>query len=332
MKRRLSLHTESWKIRIPFRITGATWEQITLVICEIEQDGDVGRGEGVGIYYCNETPASMSAQISSGAALIENGASRTELLDILPPGGARNAVDCALWDLEARQACRTAWEMAGVSEGPVATVFTVGLEAEPGDMAAKASGASVYPDLKVKLNHDRPIERIAAIRRARPDARLVVDANQAWNFEQLQRFAPQLNQLGVNMIEQPLPRGHDAALEDYQSPVPLCADESCLDLRELGEIGGAYQMINIKLDKCGGLTAALELAAAARLRGMRVMVGNMLGTSLGMAPAHIVGRLSDFADLDGPLLLSFDRPHGMRYEAGQVYPPYKGFWGSRIAP
>jgi L-Ala-D/L-Glu epimerase len=332
MKRKLSLHIESWPIRIPFRITGATWDQTQLVICEIEQDGEIGRGESVGIYYCNESPTSMSAQISAAAALIENGASRKELLEILPRGGARNAVDCALWDLEARQTCRSAWDMAGVSEGPVTTVFTVGFEAEPSDMAKKARAAAECPDLKVKLNHDRPVERIAAIREARPYARLVIDVNQAWSFEQLQRFAPPMKELGVTMIEQPLPRGYDAALADYRSPVPLCADESCLDLQELDEIAGRYEMINIKLDKCGGLTAALELAAAARLRGMRLMVGNMLGTSLSMAPAHIIGRLSDFADLDGPLLLSYDRPQGMRYEAGQVYPPPSGFWGRCGAP
>jgi L-alanine-DL-glutamate epimerase-like enolase superfamily enzyme len=331
MRRKLSLHTESWPIRTPFRITGATWEHSQVVICEIEQDGEVGRGEGVGVYYRDETPASMSAQIVSATAPIESGATRKDLLKILPHGGARNAVDCALWDLEARRACRSAWEIAGVSEGPVRTVFTVGLEAEPSDMAKKARAAAEYPDLKVKLNHDRPVERIAAIRGARPDARLVIDVNQAWSFEQLKSFAPPMKELGVTMIEQPLPRGYDAALADYKSPVLLCADESCLDLQELDEIAGRYQMINIKLDKCGGLTAALELAAVARSRGMRLMVGNMLGTSLSMAPAHIIGRLSDFADLDGPLLLSHDRPHGMRYEAGQVYPPPSGFWG-RGAP
>ncbi|MBK7902538.1 MAG: dipeptide epimerase [Proteobacteria bacterium] len=238
MKRKLSLHTESWPIRVPFRITGATWVETRVVVCEIEQDGEVGRGEGVGVYYCDETPASMSAQILSAAARIESGASRTELLGLLPHGGARNALDCALWDLEARQTGRSAWEMAGVTEGPVTTVFTVGLEAEPGDMAKKAGTAAECPDLKVKLDDDRPVERIAAIRRARPDARLVVDANQAWNFEQLQRFAPPMRELGVTMIEQPLARGGDAALANYRSPVPLCADESCLDLHELDQVVG----------------------------------------------------------------------------------------------
>lgn len=327
MKRKLSVHIESWPILAPFRISGATWEKSQLVICEIEQDGAVGRGEGVGIYYCDETPASMSAQIIAVAPQIENGATRRELQKILPRGGARNAVDCALWDLEARQTRRSAWEMAGVSEGPVTTVFTIGLEAEPSDMAKKAGAAAGHEDLKIKLNHDRPVERVAAIRRVRPDARLVVDANQAWNLELLERCAPPLRMLGVKLIEQPLPRGNDSALAHYRSPVPLCADESCLDLQELDEVAGRYQMINIKLDKCGGLTAALELAAAARLRGMRVMVGNMIGTSLSMAPAHIIGRQADFADLDGPLLLSYDRPQGMRYEAGRVYPPANGFWG-----
>lgn len=328
MKCKLSLHLESWPVRAPFRIAGHTWEHVDLLVCEIEQAGLVGRGEAAGVYYLDDTPETMRPQVVAAMAKIEAGATREQLLDILPRGGARNAVDCALWDLEAQRNARSVWESTGVGSGPVETVFTVGLEAEPAAMGRKAAAAAGFRSLKVKLHDDRPVERIAAIRAARPDARLVVDVNQGWNLAQLKQFAPSLQEFGVAMIEQPLPRGQDAGLSGYTSPIPLCADESCLDLHELAACEGRYQLINIKLDKCGGLTAALKLATAARARGMGLMVGNMLGTSLGMAPAHIIGRLADFADLDGPLLLSHDRPLGMRYDAGSVCPPARGFWGA----
>jgi len=328
-KRKLSLHTELWSVRAPFRISGKTWEQVHVAVCEIEEDGRVGRGEGAGVYYLDDEPAAMSRQIATAASQIESGVSREQLLDILPAGGARNAVDCALWDLEAQQAERSVWNIVGVEAGPIDTVMTVGLETDPAAMAEKAASAPEFRVIKVKLDGDRPVERVQAVREARRDARLIVDANQAWNLGQLQRFAPALRDLGVVFIEQPLPRGEDAELAAYTSPIPLCADESCLDSHELAWIEGRYQMINIKLDKCGGLTSALALAAGARRRGLGLMVGNMLCTSLGIAPAHIIGRLADFADLDGPLLLTYDHPQGMRYEAGRVSPPQARFWGTR---
>jgi L-Ala-D/L-Glu epimerase len=327
-KRKLSLHTEQWSVRTPFRIAGKTWEQVHVAVCEIEEDGRVGRGEGAGVYYLDDEPAAMSRQIATAANHIESGISREQLLDVLPAGGARNAVDCALWDLEAQQAERSVWNLVGIEEGPIDTAMTVGLEPDPAAMAEKAAVASEFRIIKVKLDGDRPVERIQAVREARPDARLIVDVNQAWDLGQLQRFAPALRDLGVVFIEQPLPRGQDAELAGYTSPLPLCADESCLDSRELWWVDGRYQMINIKLDKSGGLTSALALAADARRRGLGLMVGNMLCTSLGIAPAHIVAQLADFADLDGPLLLTHDRPQGMRYEAGQVSPPQGRFWGT----
>jgi L-alanine-DL-glutamate epimerase-like enolase superfamily enzyme len=327
-KRKLSLHTELWSVRTPFRISGKTWEQVHFTVCEIEEDGRVGRGEGAGVYYLDDEPAAMTRQIATAADHIESGVSREQLLEVLPAGGARNAVDCALWDLEAQHAERSVWNLVGIEEGPVDTAMTVGLESDPAAMAEKAAAAHEFRLIKVKLDGDRPVERIHAIREARPDARLIVDANQAWDLGQLQRFAPALKDLGVVFIEQPLPRGRDAELAGYRSPVPLCADESCLDARELSWVEGRYQLINIKLDKCGGLTSALALAAGARLRGLGVMVGNMLCTSLGIGPAHIIGRMADFADLDGPLLLTYDHPQGMRYEGGQVLPPHGRFWGT----
>ena len=288
----------------------------------------MGRGEGAGVYYLNDDPAAMTRQIATAAKQIESGVSREQLLDILPAGGARNAVDCALWDLEAQHAERSVWNIRGIEEGPVDTAMSIGLEADPAAMAEKAAAAPEFRIIKVKLDGDRPVERIRAVREARRDARLIVDVNQGWDLEQLQRFAPALKELGVVFIEQPLPRGKDAELAGYTSPLPLCADESCLASDELAWVEGRYQMINIKLDKCGGLTSALALAAGARRRGLGLMVGNMLCTSLGIAPAHIIGRLADFADLDGPLLLTYDHPQGMRYEGGRVSPSQRRFWGT----
>lgn len=329
MARRISVRTETWPSLVPFRISGITFDDFPLIVCDIEEDGVTGSGEALGVYYFDETPESMTIQIEEIAEALAAGADRQQLLQLLPPGGARLAVDSALWDLEAQQSGVSAWASAGVDEVPVETVFTIGLEPEPGDMAAKAAAATAYSLLKIKLSDDRPVERIAAIRQARPDSRMIVDVNQGWDFTQLVACASELHALGVQVIEQPLPRGKDEALEDYQSPVPLCADESCLHLGELEEAANRYEMINIKLDKTGGLTHALELAHAARDRGMRLMAGSMGGTSLSMAPTHVVAQLCDFADIDGPLLIGDDRPGGLQYDGGIVSLPAHSFWGQR---
>ena len=218
--------------------------------------------------------------------------------------------------------------MAGVEANPVLTVFTIGLEDEPEDMAAGAAAASDIPLLKIKLNNDRPVERIAAIREARPDVRLVVDVNQGWSFPELEAFAPALKELAVEFIEQPLPRGNDGELEGYSSPVPLCADESCMHLGELEQAASRYQIINIKLDKTGGLTHGLELAAAIKEKGLGIMVGNMCGSSLAMAPHHVISQLADYADIDGPLLMKNDRFGGLVYDKGMVSLPSSRFWGT----
>ena len=327
MTRRLSVHLENWMALIPFRISRNTWDDFPSVVCEIEQDGKVGRGEGLGVYYLDEDQQSMLAQIESVKEQIESGIDRNELQTVLPPGGARCAVDAALWDLEAQLAKKSAWAAAGVSTEPVETVFTIGLEAEPEEMGARAAAASKLSLFKVKLNNDRPAERIAAIRSARPDARLVVDVNEGWDFAQLVDVAPALAEQGVSMIEQPLPRGKDDALAGYDSPLPLCADESIQHAGELDAIADRYQMINIKLDKTGGLTHGLQLAEAARKLGLGVMVGCMGGTSLSMAPMHVIAQLADFVDIDGPLLLRNDRPGGFVYDRGMVSLPRARFWG-----
>ncbi len=327
MKRQVSAHLENWMALIPFRIARQTSDDFPCVVCEIGQDGRIGRGEALGVYYLGETEKSMLAQLDSIAGDLADGAGRQELLELLPPGGARCAADAALWDLEAQLSGTSAWNMAGVAPDPIETVFTIGLEDEPEEMGARAAAASDLTLFKIKLNNDRPVERVAAIRNARPDSRLVVDVNEAWNFERLKEVAPELAALDVKMIEQPLPRGKDSELEDYESPLPLCADESCQGTTDLDDVVPRYQMINIKLDKTGGLTHGLELAQAARTKGLGLMVGCMGGTSLCMAPIHVLAQLADFVDIDGPLLLKNDRLGGFDYARGMVSLPETRFWG-----
>ena len=324
---KLSVHIESWPTARPFRIAGREWLTFDSVVVELAQDGVIGRGEGLGVFYLGDDVAQMVAAIETAAPLIEAGIDREQLQTVLPPGGARNVLDLALWDLEAKSSGRSIWSLTGVTPKRLETVYTISLDPEPDAMAAQAASASAHRLLKIKLGADRPLERIAAIRRARPDARLVVDANQAWSFEQIQVVAPGMAELGVEMIEQPLARGADACLAGYRSPVPLGADESCLHLGELEAAAARYQMINIKLDKTGGLTHALALAQAARAYGLGLMVGCMGGTSLSIAPAFVLGCLVDLVDIDGPLLLRRDRLPGLRYDHGFVDPPEPAVWG-----
>jgi len=324
---KISLHFEQWPTVTPFRIAGRVYEKFESLNVEISDGTNVGRGEAHGVHYLGETPSSMMAQIEAIYADVMKGIDRTDLARLLPPGGARNALDSALWDLEAKRAGRTIWELTEVVAKPLETVFTIGLESTADKMAEKADAARAYGLLKVKLDGNLPVERIRAIRTARPDARIVVDVNQGWTFPQLRAVAPVMADLGVLMIEQPLPRGADHELENYRSPVRLCADESCLHLGELGEAASRYQMINIKLDKTGGLSHALELASEARARGLGIMVGCMGGTSLAVAPAFVIGCVSDLVDIDGPLLQKCDRVPGLLYEGGRVSVFGPDVWG-----
>jgi L-alanine-DL-glutamate epimerase-like enolase superfamily enzyme len=326
MKRTFSYHYEQWATSSPFRITGRSFEAFDCAVVELAGDGFSGRGEGLGVYYTDDQIAVVLAQLERVGGRVQDGVGRAELLHLLPPGGARNAIDAALWDLEAKVAGKTAWDLAGVADRPVETVCTIGIESEPEAMGEKAARAP-HPLLKVKLDGDRPVERIEVIRKRRPDARIVVDANQGWTFDQLKDVAGPMHRLGVLFIEQPLPRGKDECLEGFAAPLPLCADESCLHLGELDAAALRYQMINIKLDKCGGLTAGFALARAARARSLGLMVGCMGGTSLAMAPAHVLAQVCDFADIDGPLLLKNDRLGGFRYESGRVTPGSGFCWG-----
>jgi L-alanine-DL-glutamate epimerase-like enolase superfamily enzyme len=321
------VHIERWPAIRPFRISGHVWETFDTVVVEVGRGGKIGRGEALGVYYLEETVESMVVQIEGVAASVDANLDRAALQEMLPPGGARNAIDCALWDLEAKRGGRSIWELTGVAPKPLETVFTIGLEATAEAMAEKAAAAANHALLKVKLDANRPLERLRAIRAARPDARLVVDANQGWTFDLLERLAPEFAALGVEMIEQPLRRGADAELAAYRSPVPLCGDESCLHLGELERAVDRYQLINIKLDKTGGLTHALALARAARAKGLGLMVGCMAGGSLAMAPTFVVGCLCDLVDIDGPLLQKTDRLPGMRYTGGRVAVFGPEVWG-----
>jgi len=321
------IEARSFPLGQPFVITGHTWTHADTVWVALEQDGACGRGEGLGVYYLGETQAGMIAQLESVRAQVESGITRAELQQLLPAGGARNALDCALWDLECKLSGDQIWQLVGLEPKPLATVATVGI-GTPAAMATRALEFARYANLKVKLDAQDPIERLAAIRESRPDATLVIDANQGWSFEQLKRWLPELVDFEIAMIEQPLARGNDEELEGFVSPIPLGGDESCLTLSDYEQAARRYDVINIKLDKTGGLTEALLLAERAQLDGKRLMVGNMTGSSLSMAPAFVIGQFCEFVDIDGPLLLAQDIADGLNYlDGGIVEPPTAALWG-----
>ena len=327
MKTSVSIERVSIPLHEPLVITGHSFSHLNTVWVTLERDGVIARGEGTGSYYLGETQDSIVAAIDSIAPALKSGLSREELQQLLPPGGARNAVDCALWDLECKAAGQTIWERLNLSPRELTTVATIGV-GDAQAMAAHATQWSTYPHLKIKLSAESPVEKMRAIREARPDATLVVDANQAWSFAELQEYLPSLMDLDIAMIEQPLARGGDAELEGFESPIPLGADESCLSLAEYEEAAAKYDVINIKLDKCGGLTEALAMVKAAQTANKRLMVGNMTGSSLSMAPSFVVGQQCEFVDIDGPLLLQYDIDHGLRYTPeGRVSPPTPELWG-----
>jgi len=324
-RRALKFSAEPWSFKVPFTITGHTFSDVDLLLVSVSENGVTGRGEAAGVYYLGDDGARMVADVARVCADIEAGADRHALRSLLPPGGARNAIDCALWDLEAKQNGFTIWDLVGVEPAATRSVMTIGIDSpEAMGVMARSLDTSL---IKVKLDSDRPLERIRAVRDARPDADIIVDINQGWSFEQLVEYAPAFAALGIAMIEQPLPRGGDEALEGYRSPIPLCADESCLCVAEFEQAARRYQMINIKLDKCGGLTEALELVNLAQRHGIELMVGNMVGTSLAMAPGFVVAQFCRFVDLDGPLFLTGDRDNPMSYRAGIVSAPDRQLWG-----
>ena len=282
-----------------------------------------GWGECVPYARYGETLESVTAQIEG----LPEGITRAALQEALPAGAARNAVDCALWDAEAKAAGRRVWELAGLPQpGPEVTAFTLSL-GEPGAMEAAAARNAHRPLLKIKLGTPDDMPRLEAVRRGAPDARIIVDANEGWTAEVYADLAPHLLRLGVAMVEQPLPAGKDDMLAEIARPLPVCADESCHDRASLPELKGKYDMVNIKLDKTGGLTEALALKAAAQAAGFEIMVGCMVGSSLAMAPATLVAQGVAFTDLDGPLLLAEDRPEPLIFDAAGVHPPRPELWG-----
>ena len=325
--RSLRVRQEAFPIRGRFTISRGSRTESQVLVAEIGQGDVCGRGECVPYARYDEDLDSVAAQIDGIASAIAEGADRAGLQDLLPAGAARNAVDCALFDLEAKLAGRRAWEIAGQgAPEPLLTAFTLSL-GSPEEMAAAAELASGRPLIKVKLGGDGDVERMQAVRRALPDARIIVDANEAWTPSQLAPFAAALAEVGVELIEQPLPAAEDDALRGFDSPVPLCADESCHTRDGLASLRDRYAFVNIKLDKTGGLTEALAMADEARRLGFGIMVGCMLGTSLAMAPAILVAQQAEFVDLDGPLLLATDREPGLTYDGSLVHPAPAALWG-----
>lgn len=326
MSARLAVADERWPLAQPFRISRGTKSEAHVVVANIERGNHRGRGECVPYARYGETVAGVIATIMSARSDIEAGATRQDLLRLMKPGAARNALDCALWDLEAKEAGRRVWDLAGLPEPqPATTAFTITLD-EPAAMAAAARAANA-PLLKVKLGSDEDLTRLAAVRAASPNATLIVDPNEAWSFDQLESYGAELNRLGVTLIEQPLPADADANLAGCTSPVPVCADEALHTAAELPRTDGKYAAVNIKLDKTGGLTAALDLARQAQNAGLSIMIGCMVSTSLSMAPAFVLSSMAHFIDLDGPLLLAKDRQPGIRYDGTRMFAPARELWG-----
>lgn len=323
----LSARAENWPLAAAFVISRGSKTEAVVVVCEIADGPHRGRGEAVPYARYGETVTGVLAQIEAVRGRVEAGADRAALQALLPAGAARNAIDCALWDLEAKRAGVRAWELAGRARlDPLNTCFTISL-GSPEAMAKAARANARRPMLKLKIAGADDLDAVAAVHAAAPRARLIVDANEGLSFEALRRIAPDLARLGVKLVEQPLPAAEDGALEGYESPVPLCADESLHTRAELATCARRYGLINIKLDKAGGLTEALALADEARGRGLGLMVGCMVATSLAMAPAMIVAQGAAFVDLDGPLLLRRDRAPGLVITGSVLEPPSPELWG-----
>lgn len=325
---RVALTIERWPLIEPFEIARETIRDLPLLLLTLtDAEGRQGRAEAAGVDYDNETPEGMATTIRTVAPALHAEMDDDAVAALLPAGGARNALDCALWDLRAKQTGVRAWQAAGLAQpAPITTTFTLGL-GTPDEVRRRARAANNLPLIKLKVDHTRHIDYVRIVRDELPSSHLVVDANESWTPALLESLLPALLAEGVELIEQPLPRGGDEALGGITSPIPIAADESCTDRASLAALVSRYQAVNIKLDKCGGLTEALALARTCRACGLDVMVGNMCGTSLGMAPAFLVAQLARWVDLDGPLLQQTDRPHAMTYTAGIVHPPNPALWG-----
>ncbi|MFZ5963398.1 N-acetyl-D-Glu racemase DgcA [Thalassococcus sp. BH17M4-6] len=306
-----------------FTISRGSRTEAKVLTVRITDGGVTGWGECVPYARYDETLESVTAEIEG----LPDRFDRDALYDLLPAGAARNAVDCALWDLQAKQAGRAAWELAGLAApGPEITAYTLSLDS-PEKMRAQAAKHAHRPLLKIKLGTPDDMPRLEAVRAGAPDARIIIDANEGWSAAVYADLAPHLVRLGVTLVEQPLPAVEDDALIGMDRPVPVCADESCHDRASLPKLKGKYDVVNIKLDKTGGLTEALRLRDAARAEGYDVMVGCMVGSSLAMAPATLVAQGALVTDLDGPLLLAEDRDHALTFDDKGVHPPERALWG-----
>ena len=325
----LAVYGESFPLAQTFTISRGSKTTAEVFVIELNRDGDTGRGESVPYPRYNETIAAATAAVEALRPQIETGTpDRATLQNTLLPGAARNALDCAFWDLEAKRSGQAAHQLAGLpAPHPVTTAYTLSLAA-PEAMGQTAAVNADRPLLKIKLGGDgADLDRIEAIRANAPAATLIVDANEGWSAKQVEPLSAELAQRGVALIEQPLPAGQDALLAEHKHPVPLCADESCHTNSDLEALATRYECVNLKLDKTGGLTEALLLATKAKELGLDLMVGCMVATSLAMAPAALLAPQARYVDLDGPLLLKQDREHGLLYDGSLMHPPQPDLWG-----
>lgn len=323
---KIEAQEEVWPLKEVFRISRGSRRDARVVVVTVIDGEHVGHGEGVPIKRYNQSIVSVLAQIESVKS--EKSLDRDKLEDLLPPGAARNALDCALWDLEAKISAKRVWELANMPiVDRVETSFTISLDT-PEKMAAAAKAAATRPILKLKLggeNHD--LARVEAVREAAPNTRLLIDANESWSSQHYRKIVSPLKELGVELIEQPFPADADAVLETLDHPIPVCADESCHTTVDLPRLKNRYEVINLKLDKTGGLTEALRLCQRATEAGFKLLIGCMVCTSLGIAPARLLASNADWVDLDGPLLLAHDCKHGLTYSNGKIEMPSRELWG-----
>jgi L-alanine-DL-glutamate epimerase-like enolase superfamily enzyme len=319
----ITVTDDIFRLAEAFTISRGTKTEAQVLTVGISRGGVSGRGECVPYPRYGETRASVRAEVER----MPHGVTRAALQSALPPGAARNALDCALWDLEAKLAGRRVWDLAGLPPpGPVVTTFTLSL-APPEKMREAAARNAHSPLLKIKLGTPDDMPRLEAVRQGAPRSRIIIDANEGWTPEVYADLAPHLLRLGVELVEQPLPAGQDDMLAEIARPLPVCADESCFDRASLARLKGKYDAVNLKLDKTGGLTEALLTRDLARAMGFKVMVGCMVGSSLAMAPAVLLAQGAEWTDLDGPLLLAEDRAHPLHYDADGVHPPEANLWG-----
>ncbi|RJF94219.1 dipeptide epimerase [Sphingomonas cavernae] len=327
----LAVVVESLPLAKPFRISGHVFTRSDVVVVTLSDGVNIGRGEASGVYYLDEDAPAMVAAIERARPAIEQGVTRAALRDLLPCGGARNAVDSALWELEARRSGQPIWALAGLERPhPLLTTFTLGAD-DPEVMAQGALSFAEARALKLKLTGDLALDiaRVRAVRAARPECWIGVDANQGFAIGDLDALVDALVAADVKLLEQPLPRGREGDLDGFTCPIPIAADESALSLADIPGLVGRFDVVNIKLDKCGGLTEGLEMAHTARRLGLQVMVGNMVGSSLAMAPAFILGQLCDIVDLDGPIFLAEDRTPAIDYSGGLAWCD-EAIWGRAV--